>query len=868
MTMAEHPLLVFPEPARADRERRTGGGGRPRLPDHSQQAQRLALQFQQLQQAMERKRATLRDNPMGVQPEQVLVLETVGSIDNFITAIRRIDGLDWLGEFELDAIDPDYGFRDESNPEKQLRGQLFLVMTNQRALREMQNLFNEWQRDPSVKFPYGLAKLRSAFSHLYNIRPWSEEDRIRETGLLEDWEYLLDSDESVVPFEAELWFRADPNRQQQAESYLRGIIESLDGEIIQQCVINDIGYHSVLGSVPRTHIPDLLNMVTQIQESQVQEPQIVRLLRCEAVMYIRPVGQCATPIPEDAPGTDTLEETESQDAAPLGEPIVALFDGMPLTGHQLLNAWLSVDDPDGYESAYQAYERFHGTTMGSLICHGDLGEGGGAITRQVYVRPIMKPQPSLRGQPNESIPPDVLPVDLIHRAVRRLYESENGELPAAPNVRVINLSIGDHARPLNREMSPLARLLDWLAWKYNVLFIVSAGNHRHDIVLEISGSTPKNLSPDKRQDAIIVAIAADTRNRRLLSPAESLNGLTVGAVHADASSPEQHPNTIDPFVQTDIPSVVSAHGPGYRRAIKPDFLLHGGRQFLYESPVNAGPKSILSLDQSYRPPGQRVAVPGTVGLLGQTSHTRGTSNATALASRGANFLYDVIEQLRREPNANLSVEYDAILIKTLLTHGASWTNLFPLYKSVLGNNSNGRVFRDYLGRFLGYGSTDLQRVISCTDQRVTLLGVGELGDGDGHEFTLPLPPGLSSVTHKRRLTVTLTWLTPVDFRRQNYRVAHLWFNPKNRITPNRQFADHRAVQRGTVQHEVLEGDKAEPFQDGDNIVIKVNCRSDAGDITEPIRYGLAVTLEVAESLNIPIYQEVRDRLAVPVPVPV
>ena len=85
------------------------------------------------------------------------------------------------------------------------------------------------------------------------------------------------------------------------------------------------------------------------------------------------------------------------------------------------------------------------------------------------------------------------------------------------------------------------------------------------------------------------------------------------------------------------------------------------------------------------------------------------------------------------------------------------------------------------------------------------------------------------------------------------------------------YADHRAVQRGTVQHEVLEGSNAVAFHDGDSIVIKVNCRADAGDITEPIRYGLAVTLELAEDISIPlvrlpIYQEVRERLVVRIPV--
>ena len=109
---------------------------------------------------MERRRLLLQGNPLGIQPEQVLVLETVGSIDSFVNAMRRIDGLEWLGEFEQADIAPEHGFGDESNPEKLLRGQLFLVMTNQQALRELQSLFDRWKEDPGYKFPYGLGRLR------------------------------------------------------------------------------------------------------------------------------------------------------------------------------------------------------------------------------------------------------------------------------------------------------------------------------------------------------------------------------------------------------------------------------------------------------------------------------------------------------------------------------------------------------------------------------------------------------------------------------------------------------------------------------------------------------------------------------------
>ena len=856
MAEATYPLLVFPEPTYAERARRFGGGGKVRRPEASQQAGRLAPQFQRLQEAIERQRLALQDNPLGLQPEQVLVLQTIGPVENFIRAVGKIQGLEWLGEYELDDIPPDHGFEDEKNPDKHLRGQLFLIMTDQRALQELQRLFGEWREDHNTKFAKGLAPLKYAFEYLHTIRPWDAEDRMRETGVLEDWQDRLQSGEEDVPFEVELWFRADAKRREQAESNLRSIIASLDGEVIQQCVIPDVAYHAILGRIHRTQIQNIIDQPEALQD--------VILLKCEDVMHLRPVGQCVLRISEDTTETDTPYE-EPRPELPQGDPIVALFDGMPLTGHELLGNRLIIDDPDGYENSYQAYERVHGTAMASLISHGDLDEQGDAVGHPLYARPIMQPRRSYDGRFVEAIPAHVLPLDLIHRAVRRLYEIENGEPPAAPSIRIINLSVCDTMRPLAREISSWARLLDWLAWKYQVLFIVSAGNHPHDLELDVPRSGLSSLTAEKRERAVVKAVAADTRNRRLLSPAETLNGLTIAAIHTDASSPAPT-HLIDPFVRTDLPSVISAQGPGYRRAIKPDILLPGGRQFLDEKLGTTHPKATLQTNLSSGPPGQRVAAPGRARQLDQTIYTRGTSNAAALASRGASFLHDLIEQLRGQPNTSLPAQYDVVLIKALLVHGADWAGAPMLYESTLKNAQNRRTFREYLGRFLGYGLADIVKVMTCTEQRVTVLGFGELDDGEGAEFMLPLPPSLSAVNERRRLTITLAWLSPVNSARQKYRIAHLWFDPKNEITPDRICADHRATQRGTVQHEVLEGDRAMAFQDGDTIAIKVNCRADAGEIPAPIRYGLAVTLEVAEGVGIPVYQEVRDRLVIRIPV--
>ena len=610
MPESDYPLLVFPEPAWAERTKRAGGGANPKTPRSSEQGERLAPQFRRLQETLAQRRVALQNNPLGLQPEQVLVLETAGSIGDFLGAVRKVEGLEWLGEYELDDIPPGDGFEDESHPGKELKGQLFLVMTDERALQELRSLFDSWRRSPNVPFARGLAPLKRAFEHLRAIRPWDVEDRLHETGILDDWRQRLALGQEIVPFEVELWFRRDPERRRQAEDMLRMLAQSLNGEVTQQCVISEIAYHAILGQIDLTGVRDLLDRSETRRE--------IRLLQCDDIMFLRPVGQCAVPSSENETESETLKETP-ESTSPNDSPLVALFDGLPLTGHGLLDGRLTVDDPDSYENVYQAHERFHGTAMASLICRGDLNESTAPLDRVLYVRPILQPRRDFSGGVHEAIPQNELPVDLVHRAVRRLFESERGEPPAAPSVRIVNLSVGDPARPLAREMSPWARLLDWLSWKYGVLFIVSAGNHALDIALDCPGKDLGELRDDQRQRAVISALAADTRNRRLLSPAETLNGLTVGAIHADMSPPTPRPrHLIDPFDSTPLPSVVSAHGPGYRRAVKPDLFLPGGRQLLTR-PLTAVPtNATLKVHLSTAPPGQLAATPENAGRLDET----------------------------------------------------------------------------------------------------------------------------------------------------------------------------------------------------------------------------------------------------------
>ena len=69
--------------------------------------------------------------------------------------------------------------------------------------------------------------------------------------------------------------------------------------------------------------------------------------------------------------------------------------------------------------------------MASLIVHGDMETGEEPISMPLYVRPILRPDQRNWLEYAEVVPEDTLLVDLLHRAVRRLFEGEGNEPPVA-----------------------------------------------------------------------------------------------------------------------------------------------------------------------------------------------------------------------------------------------------------------------------------------------------------------------------------------------------------------------------------------------------------------------------------------------------
>ena len=848
--MPERPLLVLPPPVAGPSPKpppKIGGGARD--PKKRRQIERLGPMFETLRKAMEQKRLALQAGAAGGSLEEVLVFETNGPVKDFVDAIKATPGLAWLAEEELSDLDPDADFfvldDDKNRTDKKLTARVYMVLTNQTALRDLLALWTHYAS--GKKRIEALKPWRRVFRCLREIRRWGVKDRLEETGILKRWQEFVDLGSAWAPVEIQLWFNADEQTRVAAAARIRDLVTAAGGMVLRHAVIEEIEYHALLADLPTTFVKGVL------------ERPDVELVVADGVRFFRPT-------PQTFPPSKTREANESHPGiappARLRPPVVALLDGLPIENHACLRGRLQVDDPDDLGNNYPSGKRWHGTMMASLILHGDLADGEAQSDRELYVRPILAPTP---GTDLEMVPKNQLWVDLVHRAVRRILDGENEDPAVAPTVRIVNFSVGDSDQPFLNSMSSIAKLIDWLAWKYQLLFVVSAGNHPSPLVIP-----PPSAGNEIAEQNALKALHRDHRNRRLLAPAEALNALTVGACHEDHAmewaSRSSYQQTL--ISTKGLPSPLSAFGRGFHKAVKPDVLAPGGRAVFNRQPAEAGKNVTFEPAVGPTLPGQQVAAPGTsVGDINSTMFTTGTSNAAALTTRLAASVVDVIEEIQHaNPGTIFSRIPPALVTKAVVVHTASWNqDAFDALVAALRTRGNANSFRDIASAFLGYGRIDPERAIACTEQRATFLSGGFIRPNQQWIHLVPIPACLHSQSCWRKLAITLAWFTPIAPRSRAYRGIRLFFTPPEKTTVlrvNRRDVDGKAVSRGTVQHEVLEGESAMDIAEDAELKIPVACFADALDEvpTAGIPYALAVSLEVAPKTGLPIYEEVRERI--------
>jgi Subtilase family len=834
--LPQYPLLRLDAPKPGERQKRKAGGfaaSRQFTPAEQanrtpgQRLQRLAETFAEGRDPLE-----LRADAAGLAPERLLVFELTNDVQNFARAAALVPGLEFVDAEEFDGDDVD------KTPT------LYLMIPDSAALLQMVGLWTRFQASQAL--PEGFAPWRNLFAQLRDLRPWGPLDRVSS----EDAEILaLEQADArgFIRIELELVFRA---QGEGIEADAIAILEQSGGQLVSRTRIVGAKYHALLADIPPA---ELVRVLERGHEG---------LVAAESVMHIRPQSAVHISVFES--------EAAPAEAAPpppppppMGEPIVAIFDAVPVAAHPRLAGRLSIDDPFDLEPLAVG-RRVHGTGMASAVVHGDIaGAPSIPLERRVFFLNVMFAPQDLDQAERF---PERLPADLFEEAVLRM---KTGADPTAPSVIVINASLGDRNKPFTGRMSGWARVVDYLAHTYGLLFIVSAGNHVDDLVTtDMTTVAFEALDPAERARSALRASAAAMAHRRILAPAESMNALTVGALHSDSFAPGALPaSTFDVWQNTGLCTISSGLGPGLKNAVKPDVLAAGGRHHVRLLPAGAGHRLRPITQNSPILGGIVVAAPpaGADPNPDRTNRTVGTSVAaatlTGLAARAHELLEVTYDDFLALPAARR-----AVLLKALLVHCARWTAARDLIVEILGP-ADGKLHiqqKDNVRRYLGYGAVDAATVLECATDRATLWAVGRLVKEQSHTFTVPLPVLMSGKAQPHEISTTVAWFSPPRVGFANYRGIRLKLVEPSAgletfaVKAAGEQPDTNQAHRGTVIHRRWSGAKAAALGATSGFEFMIQRQPD--EIDDPIAYAVVTTVTMPGVAG--VYAQVRDRVAV------
>jgi Subtilase family len=537
-----------------------------------------------------------------------------------------------------------------------------------------------------------------------------------------------------------------------------------------------------------------------------------------------------------------------------------LIDGVPVAQHSLLAGSLTINDLFDLEPNALVADRHHGTAMASLILHGDRNSSEQRLGRKLHVIPVL-------GN-GDLFPDDRLIVDMIYQAILAMRD---GNDPTAPGVLIVNLSLGNARKPFHGRMSAWARLIDRLSYKYGILFVISAGNHQSPFDVPEFGKFSEYQSSNNEQRAkgTMSAVGNLIAKRRLLSPSESVNGVTVGAANLDAvTSAHRISANVDPFPGLTTSNPSSALGPGFANSVKPDILMPGGKEHV--NFVSTGSKLTIKPNGPSRAHGLKVAAPPRNGVESFEHYTSGTSAAAALASRTCHQIYDALEEAYGENFISLSHAQRATLLKALLVHTAVWPeDAAKLIKQILGPIDNRQHVRqkDNIRRFLGYGLVNSEAALACTDDRATFWASGTLLCDQAVTISVPIPICINAQEKHHTFKATLAWFTPVFSGRQSYRAVRLKLLDPSEISALNVDAvqtqpDQYQSRRGTVFSRRWESERAPVIGENHFVTMTVQREPDQGSvIDDPIPFALAITFAMPGVIQ--IYDQVRNRLTLP-----
>lgn len=439
------------------------------------------------------------------------------------------------------------------------------------------------------------------------------------------------------------------------------------------------------------------------------------------VFEVSELDQIARPLTERTIGTTDESSFTLDPPLPLA-PKVCIIDSGIQESHRLLHVAIDRSNSRSwvpYETD-QTVDRVSGGGHGTRVAGAVLYPQGVPRTdRQTAICWLQNAR--VLGQDCKL--PDKLYLPEILSEIVDFYHHQTG-------TRIFNHSISSSAPCRRIYMSAWASEIDYLSWRNDILFIVSAGNLFTDRLIGLS-ITRKTLT-EHFQEGCAYPDFLLKDSSRIANPAQSFQALTVGSIaHCTYNQPP-----ITSVASQDYPSSFSCTGYGIWDSIKPEVVEYGGDWVKDEG----NPPSFSTLTD---------VCPELV----QT--TMGGTPAISADSIGTSFAAPKVTHIAAALAANFPKE-SCLLYKALIVQSARlpvWTNDEPDLSAAI--------------RMMGYGLPSLERALGNAPNRVTLITSGDslIGARQAHIYQVIIPENLQSPAESFEILVEITLSYKAEPRR-------------------------------------------------------------------------------------------------------
>lgn len=430
--------------------------------------------------------------------------------------------------------------------------------------------------------------------------------------------------------------------------------------------------------------------------------------------------------------------------------------------------------------------------------------------------------------------------------------------------RIFNLSLGNSNAPYDgMHVRGLAYILDVLARRHNILFVVSTGN----FCGSENPAVPVNSWRDEYPEYLL------SEQSSIIDPAPAMSVLTVGSIarHNATADAQRYPeiHQLSPASENQ-PSPFTRHGPSVKGAFKPDLVATGGNLACPMRPAGGQWKQVerglgvLTFNHEFvgktifkEVSGTSLAAPYITHLAGRLLNEYPASSANLLRAMLVNQAY-----LPDEVATTFSDEF---------------RDAYKEDKSTLN--------RDVARDVAGYGEVNESDLFRSSDNTVVLVSEQTIEKDSCQFFELPLPPDfLRKGLATRELTVTLAYSPAVRTTRIEYLATQISFRlvkgisldevqkhfnqatkadaeSRNDDATNNRDITAQQRSRGTVQSSRWTFKRRNPDEKWFVVVIRQDREWNHPDVLDEEPYALVVTVADRDNEDAQLYTQIQAVIA-------